>query len=280
MFCQSNGYILNGVKPGIVFTSLINTSSSAVTKKSARTNPDASKILNARFAISLIVVTTVSDTMRAKIIESGVPKENTSRIYNFVDRKEFSPKKKDYWKNIGSPVVFFVSKLSPNKGVEFLIKSASIVRDSMPNVKYFIAGPVSFEHEEENPWMKIVKDLKLENTVFFTGKIDRKDLPAACASSDVFCFPTLKESFGIVIAEAMACGLPIISTDIPVVREICGNSAVLVKEKDTEKIASATVDILKNKSKRGKLSKLSLERSKIFDKKEIMRQYEELYDKM
>ena len=227
-------------------------------------------------------VTTVSDTMVRNIAKAGIPNGKLSRIYNFVNCDEFYVRNKNYWEKRGvkGPVVFFVSKLIQNKGVEYLIRSASIVKSRIPDVKYVVAGPISFEYETDNPWIKLVKDLNLENIVMFTGKVNREDLPYAYSSSDVFCFPTLKEAFGIVLIEAMASGLPVISTDIPVVREITNGDAILVKEKDTEGIAEAVIRVISNKKMRKKLSILSIKRSKAFEKKEIMNQYDKFYRKL
>lgn len=225
-------------------------------------------------------VTTVSDAMRKNIIkETRISARKIRRIYNFVDTKYFSPSARNYWKEKGieGPVVFFVSKLTPNKGVEYLIRSAALVREKIPEVKYIAAGPPSFEYETENPWIKLVKDLGLEKNVVFTGKMSVENLPKAYASSDVFCFPTLRESFGIVIVEAMSCGLPVVSTDIPVVREITDGKALLVRERDSEQVAEAVIKMLADKKLRSKFSRLSLNRSKHFEKKNIMKQYDRFY---
>ncbi|MBI4153740.1 glycosyltransferase family 4 protein [Candidatus Woesearchaeota archaeon] len=225
-------------------------------------------------------VTTVSDVMRSRIIKNaGIKGENISRIYNFVDTRSFSPKLGRSWKNERGidKCVFFVSKLSPNKGVECLIRSAAIVREKVPGVKYVIAGPVSFEYEKKNPWEKIVNDLDLDETVMFTGALERGELARAYASADLFCFPTLKESFGMVIVEAMASGLPVITTDMPVTKEVTSRNAILVRKNDHDGVANAVIKLLEDRQLRNRMKKLSVKRSKDFEIQKIMEQYENMY---
>lgn len=218
-------------------------------------------------------VTTVSGTMKERIAESGIPSGKITVIYNFVDTAEFRPGKQE------KDRVFFVSKLSANKGVECLIRAADVARKEIPGIKFIIGGPVSFEHNAENPWEKLAKDLELQGTIEFPGKISRKDLPWAYSSSSLFCFPTLKESFGIVIAEAMASGLPVITSDIPVVREVCGGACILVRPRDEKALAKEIVALLKDKKMQHKYSGLSLKRSKAFSMDRIMKDYEKFYSR-
>ena len=225
-------------------------------------------------------VTTVTDTMKENIIkETKIPSKKIKRIYNFVDRSKFSGHGKEWKerKGIEGPIILFVSKLIPNKGVKYLIRSASLVKKEIPNVKYVVVGPISFEYENENPWIKLVKELGLEGTVVFTGALPEDELPLAYASADVFCFPTLRESFGIVLIEAMASGLPFITTNIPVVKEVVENNAIFVEPKNHKKIAKELIKLLKDNRKLKFMSKKSLSRSRYFDKKKIMDEYKKFY---
>lgn len=222
-------------------------------------------------------VTTVSDTMRKNIIRrTGISPEKIQRIYNFVNAEKFFPKKE---KQKGPPKVIFVGKLIPNKGVEYLLRAASIVRKKHPEVKFLVVGPVSFEYDAMNRWLDMVNDLGLQKNVVFAGGLSDESLSSAYASSDIFCFPTLRESFGMVIAEAMSSGLPVITTDMDVLREVVGNSGFLVKPKDVQGISDKITLLIENEILRQKMSKKSLQRSKTFEIKKIMKEYEKMYSR-
>lgn len=228
------------------------------------------------------LVTTVSEFMKESICKkANISHKNLKTVYNFADSK-FSPRHWKPWKkkaNLNGPMVLFVSKLIANKGVEHVIRAAEIVKKTRKDVKFVMAGPVSFEYEGENKWAKLVKDLDLEDTVLFTGALSDEELPLAYSSAEIFCFPTLQESFGVVIVEAMASGLPVITSDLPVTREVAGNAAIYVKKGDYHGLANNILLLLENEPKRAKMIKASVERSLLFRKENILNGYEEIYSK-
>ncbi len=226
-------------------------------------------------------VITVSGTMKKKMITRAKTK-NIHTIYNFVDVKRFSPHGKG-WKTrmkIKGPIVLFVGKLSENKGVEYFLRAAKIIIQKSPDVMFVLVGPMNFEYDGKNKWIDIAKKLGIRNNVIFTGAISDKDLPSVYSSADVFCFPTLKEAFGIVVIEAMASGLPVITTDLPVLREITNNSAIFVKPKDYNQMAQEIFNIIRMPQKIKKASKKSIVTSRIFEKSKIMKEYEEFYEQL
>lgn len=225
-------------------------------------------------------VVTVSETMKKNIIKkAGVPGSKIDVIYNFVDTKRFMPRKSD-WKSrmkIKGPIVLFVGKMIENKGVEYFIRSAAIVRNTFPDVKFVLVGPISFEQEGSNKWISMVDEMKLQDTIVFAGPMSNEDLPLAYSSADVFCSPTLKEAFGIVIIEAMSSGVPVVVTDLPVIREVVSDSGLFSKKCDTGDISSKIIRILRDKQLKKRLIQKSIRRAKKFDKDVIMNEYEKFY---
>lgn len=225
-------------------------------------------------------VITVSNEMAEAIArKTGIPKNKISVIYNFVDTSLFSPKRKT-WKethDIKGPMILFVGKLSPNKGVEYFIRAAAIAKKHINQVKFVIVGPVSFEGQAKNKWQQLVDNLNLNDCVVFAGAASNTDLPYIYSSADVFCFPTLKEAFGIVVIEAMASGLPIITTDLPVLHEVTGETAIFVPEKNPEAIAKSIEKLLADRKKMNDMRKKSLKRAKVFAKENILKNYETVY---
>lgn len=226
-------------------------------------------------------VTTVSDIMRKSIIKNaGVRPERIQRIYNFVDTEKFSPRHEKSWarKNgIEGPIVMFVGKLIRNKGIGNFLQAARIVLNRRPEAKFVVVGPMSFEYQARNTWRDLAEQLGISGSVIFTGALSDKDLAQAYSSADIFCFPTLRESFGIVLIEAMASGLPVITSDLPVTEEVAGQSGMLVDPNDPEEIAWAITALMDSDKERKILTRKSIARSKMFELRRIMSEYAKLY---
>ena len=100
--------------------------------------------------------------------------------------------------------------------------------------------------------------------VLFPGWIEQEDLPAVYTLADVYLYPSNLEAFPIPITEAMACGTPIITSNVNGLEEIAGDAALLVDPGDTDHIAQAIARVLTDPQLRKELSKRGLERSKVF----------------
>ena len=229
-------------------------------------------------------VTADSKTSRDCIIrKSGVNPKKIFAIYNFVDREKFSKRHRKSWKKrmgIKDPIVLYVSKLTPAKGIEYFVRSIPLVKEKIKNVKFVAVGPVSFEQEMENPWVKLVEQLGVSGDVIFTGALSNEELPEVYQSAEVFCLPTQKETFCIVLAEAMASGLPIVSSDLPSIKEVTDGASVLVERKNIQELAEAIGRLLISKKLRKKLIRKALLRSKEFDKRKVLKDYLRFYEKI
>jgi glycosyltransferase involved in cell wall biosynthesis len=228
-------------------------------------------------------ITTDSKAARLCIIrKSGMSPQKIFALYNFTDTKKFSKKSKKIWrKKIGvrGPIVLFVGKLIPSKGIEYLLKSIPSVAKKFPNVNFVIVGPMSFEQEKRNIWIDTVRRLGVSKNTIFAGAVSDNDLPEIFSSADLFCFPTLRETFGIVLAEAMSAGLPVISSDLQTVKEITGGASILVKRGDINELSNAVIRLLTNKKLRKKLSAKAIARSRLFDKRKVLKTYLNFYEK-
>jgi phosphatidylinositol alpha-mannosyltransferase len=98
-----------------------------------------------------------------------------------------------------------------------------------------------------------VEDMSLTDNVVFTGFVSSAELPSYYRSADIFCAPaTGGESFGIVLLEAMACGKPVVATNIRGYASVLANGeeGLLVPPRDEESLADALLSLLHNKSLR------------------------------
>jgi len=96
------------------------------------------------------------------------------------------------------------------------------------------------------------------------GIVEEADLPALYGAATFLLYPSLAEGFGLPVAEAMACGTPVIAADIPVLREVAGGAALLVDPRDTAAIARAMVELHSDPARRAGLSALGIARAKNF----------------
>ena len=100
--------------------------------------------------------------------------------------------------------------------------------------------------------------------IIFPGWIDQMDLPAVFSLADLYFYPSNLEAFPIPLTEAMACGTPILTSNVNGLKEIAGNAALLIDPKDTERLADGMVRILTDSDLRESLSRKGLERSSLF----------------
>lgn len=115
---------------------------------------------------------------------------------------------KDNWSS--NKIIFFLALLRPNKGADLLIKAVKKMENLLTGYRVVIAGVG--ETNYVNSLKKQVYELNLENMVSFPGGIYGKDKWQFYQQADVFVLPTLNENFGIVIAESLASGTPVITT--------------------------------------------------------------------
>ncbi|MEM3578582.1 MAG: glycosyltransferase family 1 protein [Candidatus Bathyarchaeia archaeon] len=136
----------------------------------------------------------------------------------------------------------FVGRIAKEKGIFDLLKIWKNVAKAKRNAKLLIIG-----NGIEFPAVKKeVSNLGLEENVFLRGGCGEAELFGLLKSSKLFVFPSLFEGWGLAVAEALACGLPVIAYDIPALREIFGacKSVFLVPARNVEGMAATVLDIL------------------------------------
>jgi glycosyltransferase involved in cell wall biosynthesis len=147
---------------------------------------------------------------------------------------------KKYPGGIDGQRVLFLSRLHPKKGLDALLVAMPSIIASNPDAHLFIAGSGSRSYE--TALKHLAGTLGLVSHVTFTGSLFGDEKWAAMAAADVFVLPSLQENFGIVVAEAMHVGLPVvISREVNISPEIAaaGAGVVLDKAQDIEALANA-----------------------------------------
>lgn len=138
----------------------------------------------------------------------------------------------------------FLGRLSPSKGINDLIEIWKKVCESFPKARLAIVGGGS--NEEKSQIIKKIKDCNLDKNIDFLGFLNDNEVFPILKSSKIFLFPSHEEGWGIAIAEAMACGLPVVSWNLSVYQEVFENYTIQVKENDVNLFSEKTVELLKN----------------------------------
>jgi glycosyltransferase involved in cell wall biosynthesis len=229
--------------------------------------------------INSSAIIAVSDEVRRVIGKRPFVKRDKIKVINYgIDLKlfNFSEEERKTTRlklNISNhdEVVFFLSLLSKQKGADIAIKALNELT-SRKNLKLILAGDGEYFKEAQ----LLVKSLKLGSRVIFTGFVHNEDTHKYYNASDIFIFPTLRlESFGIVIAEAMACGKPVIASNIGSIPEVIDNgiNGVLFPTGDFMALARQINLLLNDQQRLAMLAKNA--RQKALEKFSLHRMIEE-----
>lgn len=176
--------------------------------------------------------------------------EDYTLIPNGVDSEHFSPGVPPIDEfNDGKLNILFVGRLEKRKGLDYLLEAYRWVKQEIPNSRLIIVGPgIRLRHKYEKKIMRSgLKD------VVFIGYAAYRELPRYYKTADIVCSPaTGRESFGIVLLEAMAVGKPIVASNIEGYGGILTDSAegLLVPPRNVEKLAQALISLMTDKSLR------------------------------
>ena len=190
----------------------------------------------------------VSKFTKEKLIEKiGIAKEKIAVVYNGIDLDLYESTTVD--ETYANPTIVTVCRLVAYKRVDDLIRALKILKLDFPEIQLKIIGT----GPKENYLRILSRDLGLEDNVDFLGKIrDTREMIKILKKSHVFALPSIAEGFGMVIIEAMACGLPYAASDILPIREVTngGIGGLLCKPKNGEELALNIKTLLSDESLR------------------------------
>jgi glycosyltransferase involved in cell wall biosynthesis len=210
-------------------------------------------------------------------MEALINKITTSKIQiisNGIDL-QFIQTITPYEKKDQCPTIFFLGYLTKGKGVENLIKAVHLVKKEKENIKLYIGGVGPYE----TILNELVGKLDLQENVTFLGFLNEEKKFTYMKAFDIFVLPSYWESFPMVLLEAMACGKPIITTDVggnpyAVTDKVNG---FLVQPDSPQDIAEHLVYLINNQDLLKKMGQESKKRSLDFDWEIIARQTRECY---
>jgi len=182
---------------------------------------------------------------RDNAITNGFPGGRIAVVPNGIDASRFKPdeamrqKQRAEWRiGDGELVVGVLARLDPMKGHALLLKAAARVADVRRDVRFVCVGAGS-----EQPRLRaLAADLRIGEIIHFVGDTD--DPVAALNAFDVYCSPSVSEGFPNAIAEAMACGLPCLVTDVGDSARIVGDTGLVVARNDPAALTTGILQMI------------------------------------
>ncbi|MHA1677504.1 MAG: glycosyltransferase family 4 protein [Promethearchaeota archaeon] len=195
-------------------------------------------------------------------------KRKINVIYNGIDTEEFKSLKN---KKIGKKIkLISTGRLIERKGYRYLIKALEGLNDKFELI--LIGGGNQKQHLK-----KLAKKLKVN--VRFKGELEHKIIAKELKKADVFILPSLNEGMSNSVLEAMACGLPIIVTDVGGTKELVNGNGFIIKKGSSLALRQILFSLIKDKNKIIKMRKKSREIAKKMSWKNVVKRYKETYDK-
>ena len=224
-------------------------------------------------------VTAVSEHLRKQTLESFPIDKEIRVIQNFVDFNRFRKSDKDHFKKAIAPngerILVHTSNFRKVKRVEDVVRVFQKVYEALPS-KLLMIGDGPERHKVE----ELCRSIKLCHEIRFLGKQDAvEELLAVC---DLFVMPSESESFGLAALEAMACEVPVISSNIGGLPEVNlhGKTGYLSEVGDVDSMAGNAIKILQNEEILQQFRANALEQAKAYDINNILPKYEAFYEEV
>jgi phosphatidylinositol alpha-mannosyltransferase len=238
------------------------------------------------YALGRPVLRSFSGRLDGRIAVSEAARGYVSRYFpgeytiipNGVDTTAFRPDLEPLPACRGhGPTILFVGRLEKRKGFIHLLRAFAEVARALPHARLLVAG--AYGDTEQQRYEALARRLDVRS-VSFLGPLNRSDLARCYANVDVFCAPSIEgESFGIVLLEAMACGRPVVCSDIPGYHDVVRNDVegLLVPPGDEHALAKALLRILADGALAIRLGGAGLRRAAEFDWSVVTRRVEAYY---
>jgi phosphatidylinositol alpha-mannosyltransferase len=190
-----------------------------------------------------------------------------------VNLGQFYPEGKKSEKRV---IILFVGRFSKEKGLRYLIEAIPNVINEYPQAHFMLVGE---DYGVKHELTKLAGELEVKNRISFLKPLFGSELANLYRFSTIFVLPSLYETFGLVLLEAMASGLPVVATKVGGVEAIVkhGDNGLLVSPKNPSALAESIVKLLSEKALYKHIRKHGLETSKLYSWNKITEKIEACY---
>ncbi|HEX2953885.1 MAG TPA: glycosyltransferase family 1 protein [Bacillota bacterium] len=229
------------------------------------------------------LIVTVSECARQDVIRLFGVRPDKIRVVPSAPDHRYRPRRKDecgrYVREkygIQYPYILYVGGLNPRKNVAQLIWAYRLVRHELPGLHQLVIPGEPGRHQED--LAALTRQLHLEEDIVFPGFVDQRDIPFLYNAADLFVYPSLYEGFGLPPIEAMASGVPVITSNTSSLPEVTGDAALKVHPMDTHGLAEMIYHILTDEALRSDLVIKGLQKAKEYRWTKIGKQFLEIYE--
>jgi glycosyltransferase involved in cell wall biosynthesis len=199
-------------------------------------------------------IITVSQTASRHITDTfGISEDKLRVIYNGIDTDIFSPSPKV--NRLENRLLVVISRDTAVKGLRYMLEALAILRQ-----KHNLELIVVAKETDNITTQKLISNLGIRDYVKFIDEIDTDELVNQYRLASVVVIPSIYEGFGLPAAEAMACGVPVVSTTAGALPEVVGDAGILVPSADTKALAEAISALVVSPNKRKHLSEMGRKR--------------------
>lgn len=231
---------------------------------------------------SLTKIITVSDYIKRRV-STIEPSTKIQTVYNGIDLNKFHQKQESSIsrKAIGFSendfVIIYSGRINKEKGISELIDALLLLKNNQ-QIKLIILGSTFFDDaKNEDAFIHSLKSKakEIEHKIVFTGFIQYSQVPNYLHLADIAVLPSMwEEPFGMTIVEAMAAGLPLITTQSGGIPEICEGVATIVnRDNIVENLVTAIINLYEHPENRKQIVLRALERAKLFDKETFTKNF-------
>ena len=200
-------------------------------------------------------IVTVSDCSRQDIAaDFGIQPAGISIVHNGIDTDEFRPMPEVQRRS--RLLMATASADAPLKGLRYLLKAYARLLQDYPDLELLLVSKPQPGGKTE----RLVKSLGIVDRVKFVSGISTAEMVHYYAQATLAVVPSIYEGFGLPAGEAMACGVPVVSTDGGALPEVVGNAGVIVPAKSAEELVAAIAELLDNPDRRAELGARGRER--------------------
>jgi glycosyltransferase involved in cell wall biosynthesis len=153
---------------------------------------------------------------------------------------------------LNAEFVLFVGTIEPRKNLSRLVLAFASVCDRHAGLLLVIAGMKGWMYES---LLETIKELNLQSRVIFTGFVPEEEKPFLIAAAKVFAYPSLYEGFGIPVLEALACGIPTVTSNLSSLPEVAGDAALTIDPCSVAELSSALEQLISDEPLRERLKR-------------------------
>ena len=211
------------------------------------------------------------DEKKIEIVTPGIDLEKYLHNYTDIELENVRKKYK-----LPENYILYLGTIEPRKNIERTIKAfIKYKKEVKDDLKFVIVGGKGWKYDNI---MKLIESMGTD--IILTGYIDEEDKIPIYKLAQLFAFPSLYEGFGMPVLEAMAAGVPVITSNVSSLPEVAGDAAILVDPLNEDEIFEAYKKILSDKKLQLEMIEKGLEQAKKFEWKESAKVLEQIYEKM